>query len=472
MRHQGMLVGGSLLLLALLCLAAKFVQFYGFALNDFDTGIYSNVAWNLINGEGFHSDVLNRNHLGVHFSPLTALFAPIYAVFPSPMVLMVGQGLAVGLALLLLYRMGTLILDPAVFGDRRPLIILAFCLLAFFYGPFTNALLSHFHPPTVVMPVLAGCLIALIERRTWLLALLVVVLLTAKENAALAVAGLGVYAALVQGRWRLGIVLGITALVSLALVLEVVMPAFQEGNWVLAGRLDPLALPGKKLLYLFLLLLPLGFLPLLAWRAALAALPLIAVNLAVGYEGQLEFKYHYNDLISIFLVVAAMHGLNRLRTAPKTDLAPAMRTGSIMAALVLLALVFNKGRSPITDMVKHWPSADHWRLHQELAPYRQAPSDQAMVAQSGLGPYLSSRDRYVMLKTGWRDEKLQSGDLILLSDMADDYGIDIVASRKRLNATPRIEQIHRSDLLSVHRILAPAAAPSASLGAQRPVKSP
>ena len=469
MRHQGVLVGGSLLLLALLCLAAKVVQFYGFALNDFDSGIYSNVAWNLLNGEGFHSDVLDRNHLGVHFSPLTALFAPIYAVFPTPMVLMVGQGLAVGMTLVLLYQLGMLILDPAVFGDRRPWIILGFCLLAFFYGPFTNALLSHFHPPTVAMPVLAGSLIALIERRTWLLALLVAVLLTAKENAPLAVAGLGVYAALVQGRWQLGIALGITALVSLALVLEVVMPAFQEGSWALAGRLDPLALPGKKLLYLFLLLLPLGFLPLLAWRAALAALPLIAVNLAVGYEGQLEFKYHYNDLISIFLVVAAMHGLNRLRTLSLAGLAPTMRTGSIMATLVLLALVFNKGRSPITDMVKHWPSGDHWRLHQELAPYRQAPSDQAMVAQSGLGPYLSSRDRYVMLKTGWRDEKLRSGDLILLSDMADDYGIDIAASRKRLNTTPGIEQIHRSDLLSVHRVLDRAAGPTS---AQRPVKSP
>ena len=245
MRHQGMLVGGSLLLLALLCLAAKFVQFYGFALNDFDTGIYSNVAWNLINGEGFHSDVLNRNHLGVHFSPLTALFAPIYAVFPSPMVLMVGQGLAVGLALLLLYRMGTLILDPAVFGDRRPLIILAFCLLAFFYGPFTNALLSHFHPPTVVMPVLAGCLIALIERRTWLLALLVVVLLTAKENAALAVAGLGVYAALVQGRWRLGIVLGIIAAALGAYSIAMLFQKDASGlNDVLEAYADPYAAAG------------------------------------------------------------------------------------------------------------------------------------------------------------------------------------------------------------------------------------
>ena len=472
MSQRNLLVGSSLLLLAFLCLAAKVVQFYGFALNDFDTGIYSNVAWNLLNGEGFHSDVLNRNHLGVHFSPLTALFSPIYAVFPSPMVLMIGQGLAVGIAVILLYRLGTLILEPALFGDRRPWIILAFCLLAFFYGPFTNALLSHFHPPTVAMPVLAGCLIALIERRTWLLAVLIVVLLTAKENAPLAVAGLGVYAALVQGRWRLGIGLGVIALVSLALVMQVIMPAFQEGSWALGGRLDPLALPGKKLLYLFLLILPLGFLPLLAWRASLAALPLIAVNLAVGYEGQLEFKYHYNDLISIFLLVAAMHGLNRLGAAPLARFAATMRTGTIMAALIVLALVFNKGRSPITDMVKHWPSAEHWRLHQELAPYRQAPSDQAMVAQSGLGPYLSTRHRYMMLKTGWRAEKLQEGDLILLSDVADDYGIDIAKSRKKLNASPGIEQVHRSELLSVHQVLnATASGTDLSAVAPSPKKS-
>lgn len=452
-RDQRWIVGSGLFLLAVLCILAKVVQFYGFALNDYDTGIYGNVAWNLANGEGFHSDVLNKSHLAVHFSPLTALFAPFYAVFPTPMVLMIGQGLAVGITLILLYRIAQRLLDPEIGGERRGFVVLAFCLLAFVYGPFANALLSHFHPPTVAMPILAGCLLALIERRIWLLAILVPLLLTAKENAPLAVVGLGIYAALVQGRWPLGVVLGVIGVTSLTLIIFVIMPSFQEEGWVLASRLEPLALLERKSLYLFLLLLPLAFLPLLAWRAAAAALPLIAVNLAVGYEGQLELKYHYNDLISVFLLVAALHGFNRLRTMPLDRVLSFAKPAHVLMIAVLLALVFNKGRSPVTEMVKHWPDAEHWRLHQALTPYREAPADQAIVAQSGLGPYVSNRHRYVMLTTAWSESDLTPGDLILLSHLAGDYLIDIEAARARLDAMARIEQVHESDLLTVHRVL-------------------
>jgi uncharacterized membrane protein len=459
--HIGII--SALAVLVLLCVAAKITQFYGFALNDYDTGIYGNVAWNLAHGEGFHSDVLNVSHLSVHFSPLIAIFAPFYALFPTPMVLMIGQGAAAGLTLLILYRIGMHLLDATALKERRPWIILGFCFLAFCYGPFTNALLSHFHPPTVAMPILAGCLLALIERRHWLLVLLVPLLLTAKENAPLAVVGLGIYAALVQGRWPLGLALGVIGVTTLALVLFLIMPAFQDGAWVLAGRFEPLALLDKKLLYLLLLVLPLAFLPLFAWRAATAALPLIAVNLAVGYEAQLELKYHYNDLASVFLLVAAMQGLNQLFAGPGRSVLPNAKPAHALALAIVLALAINKGRNPITDLVKHWPTADHWALHQELAPYRKSPPDQAILAQSGLGPYLSSRYRYVMLRSTWKDDDLRPGDLILLSDHAGDYLVDIEAARARLDALSHVETVEKSELLTVYKVRPRAGDSRASL---------
>lgn len=445
-------VFGGLCLLVLLCVFSKTTQFYGFALNDYDTGIYSNVAWNLANGQGFHSDILGGSHLAVHFSPLTALFAPFYALFPTPMVLMIGQGLAVGITLILLYRMGTHLLDREAFGERRPWMILGFCLLAFVYGPFTNALLSHFHPPTVAMPILAGCLLALIERRLWLLIVLVPLLIAAKENAPLAIIGLGIYAALVQGRWSTGSLLGTIGIVSLAVILFVIMPAFQDDNWILAGRLEPFALLGEKALYLVLLVLPLAFLPLFAWRAAMAALPLIAVNLAVGYGAQLELKYHYNDLISVFLLVAAMHGMNHVFTGSRKPILLNARPHHALALALVLALALNKGRTPITDLIKHWPTAEHWALHQELAPYRKAPPDQAILAQSGLGPYVSSRHRYVMLRSTWKEDDLQPGDLILLSDLAGDYLINIETARERLDAIDHVEPIEKGKHLTIYRV--------------------
>lgn len=448
------LVFAGLGALAVLCVIAKIVQFYGFALNDYDTGIYGNLAWNLANGEGFHSDVLNISHLAVHFSPLIAIFAPIYALSPTPMVLMIGQGVAVGLTLLIFYRIGKQLLDAKNLQEHHPWIIVGFCLLAFCYGPFTNALLSHFHPPTVAMPILAGCLLALIERRLWLLFLLIPILLMAKENAALAVVGLGIYAALVQGRWSLGLSLGVIGAVTLALVLFVIMPAFQDGTWPLAGRFEPLALLDKKAFYLVLLLFPLAFLPLLAWRAAAAALPLIAVNLAVGYEAQLELKFHYNDLASVFLLVAAMQGLNLLFARPHPETVLRASSVQVLSLAILLALIVNKGRNPVTDIVKHWPTSEHWALHHALTPYRKAPPDQAIIAQSGLGPYVSNRHRYVMMRSTWKEDDLRPGDLILLADLAGDYLINIEATRNKLDRLDYVEAIDKSDLLTVYRVRA------------------
>lgn len=458
MFSQRILTSGTLFLIVLSCVSAKIIQYYAFELNDFDTGIYSNVAWNVINGHGFYSAVLGRNHLGVHFSPLTALFAPIYAIFPTAMVLMIAQGLAVGLTLILLFRLGQLILVPEKPKDHC-YILLSFCLIAFFYRPLSSALLFQFHPPTVAMPILAGCLIALIERRYWLLAILVAALFTAKENAALAVAGLGIYAGLVLHQWRLALGFCLLAAAGLAAVLLVIMPVFQDGSWPMSGRFGPFALLDDKAVYLLKLLAPLGLLPLFAWRPLLAACPLIAVNLAVNYAGQLSFKFHYNDLISVFLLVAAMHGLNWLRefgrswqqSRPDANLA-LPKPIHVMVMVMFCALAFNKGQNPITDMYENWPTADDWRLHAELAPYRREPVTQGIVAQSGLGPYLSHRDRYVMLKTGWSETDLQSGDLILLSSIADDFKLDLDNTRAQLDRMRSTELLHDSDVLTVFRV--------------------
>src|SRR5262249_10223 len=82
--------------LVIVALLVKLLQYYGFKIDDLDNGIYSNLVWNLVNGNWFYSGVLNRNHLGEHFSPIIVVFAPFFIVHPSPVWLLGAQGLAVG----------------------------------------------------------------------------------------------------------------------------------------------------------------------------------------------------------------------------------------------------------------------------------------------------------------------------------------------------------------------------------------
>lgn len=58
-------------------------KYYGFGMDVFDIGIYSNLAYNLAHGAPFWSSILQKNHLGEHFSPIMAAFAPLYRLVPG-----------------------------------------------------------------------------------------------------------------------------------------------------------------------------------------------------------------------------------------------------------------------------------------------------------------------------------------------------------------------------------------------------
>src|SRR5262245_38369265 len=92
-----LVVRAVLLLIVSTATLTKIVQYYGFAANDWDTGIYANVVWNTLNGSWFYSAHHMRNQLGEHFSPLVLFFVPFFVIRPSSLWLLAFQGLAVGM---------------------------------------------------------------------------------------------------------------------------------------------------------------------------------------------------------------------------------------------------------------------------------------------------------------------------------------------------------------------------------------
>ena len=68
----------------------------------------------------------------------------------------------------------------------------------------------------------------------------------------------------------------------------------------------------EKVKYLFQLLTPLLFLPLLDWRT-LIAVPVLSFNLVSTFWYQSNLQYHYTSLIIPVLCVSAIFGLERFR---------------------------------------------------------------------------------------------------------------------------------------------------------------
>jgi uncharacterized membrane protein len=89
--------------------------------------------------------------------------------------------------------------------------------------------------------------------------------------------------------------------------------------------------------YPFLVLWPLGFLPLLAPRALLPALPYLVINLISTFPTTVEMYSHYLTPAVPTLVAATFHGLSRLQQITRSrHVAP-----TALSALLALAALAN-----------------------------------------------------------------------------------------------------------------------------------
>jgi uncharacterized membrane protein len=445
-----------LILTALVTIAvlSKVVQYCSFLIDDFDTGIYSNVVWNLMSGDWFYSDVLNVNHLGEHFSPIVAVFVPFFIIYPSPFWLVAAQGLAVGTTYVLLYFVALKIFGDANMKFAKPL-ALGFAIWASLYGPLTRALLFEFHPSTLATPLLAAAVLALLHGCDRVLWVFVAGLLLSKENAPLAVLGLGLYAGLVLFRPRLGIALGAVAVVSAALIMGVVMPLSRTDNWSHYSRLGPFAEWQSKSRYLLRLVKGLAFLPLASWRSLMCAVPLVALNLSVAYGSQFSSKYHYDDFVSVFLLVAAMHGaVVVLRVVGSVFKGWRAITAYGVMALVAVVLTRSETFSAISYLYWAWPDDRERQLHQELAQYRRLPIEIGIAAQSMLGPYLSTRQRYLSIDLVSKRldmQRLKPGDKVLITPKGVD-GVEFAKLERLLEETAGLTRVHVSPVLRVYEL--------------------
>lgn len=448
---------------ALACglITVNLAKLASFEVSDFDLGIYSNLAWNIAHGGGFHSGVLGIDHLGEHFSPVMAAIAPWYRVFPTAAVLLIAQVLAVIAAMLVLWPLLERILAPLPHARVLSTALVSACLL---YAPLRSGLLADFHPSVLGVPLLAGALLCLqrgADRGLWIC---VAALLTTKELAIASTLGLALYAGLVVGRRRLAWSLAAVAVIAAGLVFLWIMPAHRNGSWHHLSRLAPFEDLLGKGVYLARLLFPLALLPLWGWRALLAAIPTTGLNLMVGYESQYSIRNHYDDQNAVFWIAAAAHGLAAVGARTRNW---QFRTGPAAAAGALTA---GLGIWLAGDALRGWGLASSWpddrdrELRARLTRYAALPDDVPISAQSELGPYLNLRGQYRSLNERVLDHApFLNGELIVISAHTRSSRLRRDPARDRLDADPRARRVENDALLDVWRWHADQAAGAAPI---------
>ena len=303
-------------------------KFLSFRLGG-DMGIYVQAMWSTAHGRPFYMSLLGgpANFLGHHFAPLMAALAPFYRFWPDARFLLTAEIVALALAVIPLY----------IFTRRRlgPGAGLLMVFVYFLYPPLHFVGISDFHEIGLAVPLLMASAAALIDKRLRLSILCLALAMLAKEEVIFIAIGFGVYIALVQRRWRLGIAVATAATLWGLLLFLVIIPWLNGGaDYTFYNRytrlgdtprqmlhtllFQPLAVlrlvsTPSKLLFLFQLLVPLAGLPVLGFPPILLTLPTLIYLLLSDYGYMTSVTFYYTAPLIPLLFVAMVVALQRVR---------------------------------------------------------------------------------------------------------------------------------------------------------------
>jgi len=389
--------------------AFAWARYKGFLAGRFDLGNMVQAVWSTADGHPLRVITADGSEIfrpAIHVDLILAAFAPLWLIWPSPVLLLVIQAGALALGALPVYWLARKHL-----GSFRLGACLAFAYLL--YAPVQWIELYDFHAVTLAVPLLLFAIWFLDEGRLIPFSMVAALALVTKEEIGLVVAGLGVWYALRRGGRLVGGLIALGGVAWTIIALEVVIPRFSAGgpSPFLArydavggspiGFLEKLGSdPGAivaavtthtDVIYVALLLVPLLGLWLLEPLLAAAALPELALNLLSSHEAQASISYQYVSGIVPFLIAACVLGLGRLRVRhPK-----AMRLAvvSLLAATAWYTVFLGPLTARSPEIVRAFGSA-HARAAQNAVDL--VPSGDAVSATNEAGAYLSARREIYM----------------------------------------------------------------------------
>ncbi len=321
---------------ALVALIALYVIVFGtltwmqqtnFGTFGFDMGIYDQGIWLLSRFKNPFDTIRGLNFFAHHVNVIALAFVPFYWLGAGPHFLYLVETIWMALGALPIW----LLARDRLASRWLPLGLAASYLL---YPSLEWINWWHFHPDALIItPLLFAWWLATRARWGWF-SVAVAVALLCKEDAALAVAALGLALA-IHGRRRAGALTCVAGVGWFLLATKVIIPIANGGSSPFYVRelfpgfgdsLSAIAVnlithPGKffslvtqpdRLTYYRQLLVPVAFMPLAAIDVLLIGLPQAAVNSISGHSLTHDIRYHYSSIVIAAVFLATVESCARL----------------------------------------------------------------------------------------------------------------------------------------------------------------
>ncbi len=419
-------------LLGLVLLVAGYAVFYGmwsvrkyhaYHAPAFDMAIFDQGVWLLSRFKEPFVTILGLNLFGDHVVFIMGLFVPLYWLWPTPETLLVVQSMALALGGIPIYLIAARVLKDRWLGLIPTLGYLLYPALGWLN-------LENFHPDALAVPLALFALYFAIFGRWRRYLVMVLLLLLVKEDLWLFLVPLGIYVALKHNR-KVGLLTVGLAIGWFLIAFFAIQPTL---SGTAAGSLDSWRIPfggvggllqkmftepwqvisymltADKLKYLFQLLTPLLFLPLLDWRS-LIAVPVLFFNLISTFWYQSNLQYHYTSLIIPVFCVSAIFGLERFRRL-------SVRRGLTIACLVVtVACGYFWGPLPGSKTPSSYPDPRHYEAIAANAALELIPADAVVAAEDKFAAHLANRELIYIFPNPysasyWGDDSLKGQRLL------------------------------------------------------------
>lgn len=400
---------GSALYAALFSATAA-AHFYALEAARADLGTMAQAIWSTAHGRFLEVTTLSGSEttrLFAHVDPFLALLVPFWWAWPSPLMLLVFQAIAVSSGALPVFWLARKHL-----GSGRAGAHFAFAYLLFPATQF-NALTigSGFHALSLAVPLILYAIWFLDEERLIAFAVFALLAASTREEVPVAVGCLGLWYALRKGHRVAGGAIFAAGLAVTAVDFFVIIPHFSPtGVNPFAGRYadvggtpsgilrtavtDPTAFvhavaTTHKLVYVLFLLAPFLGLWILEPLVLLGAVPELAINLLSSKGDQANIALYPAGAVVPFVVAASILGASRLRVN---------RTRLVLYVLACVACL--AVYSPVSGAIlTHDPGVALYHSPDRTAKAHAlalVPASAPVSATVGLGAYLSAR-RYIYI---------------------------------------------------------------------------
>lgn len=347
------------------------------------------------------------SHFAVHISPIYYLLLPVYWLFPNPITLQIAQAAVVASGVIPLYllcrRYGLSAKITACIG-------IAYCMFPALLG----GCFYDIHENMFLTPLLLWLFYFYEKRRFAGVYIFAILTLMVKEDAMIYVASFALFALLSRRDWKHGLILlGMSAVYFIGAV--ALLNSFGQGamtnrfeNYMVDQRLglagviltifkDPAYLlyevfNSEKLVFLLIMLVPMGFLPLLNKKPSqmLLLIPFLVISLMSNYPYQHSIHFQY-----VFGVIAFFFYLTIMNLAimpPQTR----RRFATFAAAGCLLMSV-----SQLSPYLNIYKTYIHNRQENLIIDdfLKTIPPDASIEASSCFVPALSQRKEIYRLKS-------------------------------------------------------------------------